>query len=141
MNKAFEKNLEIEKIKVASAEIVVHGTSEKPYYEIRYYDISDGKYHIGYSSYDLSIVFGWLKECFEIVQEVAEEYKGGWIACSERLPEENQEVILQDFYGNITIEKMKINNYVKGFSDGDWWSSANNYIAWQPLPEPFKESD
>ena len=24
----------------------------------------------------------------EIVQEVAEEYNGGWIACSERLPEE-----------------------------------------------------
>ena len=74
MNKAFEKNLEIEKIKVASAEIVVHGTFKKPYYEIRYYDISDGKYHIGYSSYDLSIVFGWLKECFEIVHEIAEEY-------------------------------------------------------------------
>jgi len=67
-------NKEFEKIKVESAEIVVHGTSKKPYYEIRYYDISDGKYHIGYSSYDLSIVFGWLKECFEIVQEVAEEY-------------------------------------------------------------------
>ena len=78
MNKAFEK------IKVTSAEIVVHGTSEKPYYEIRYYDISDGKYHIGYSSYDLSIVFGWLKECFEIVQEVASEYNGGWIPMSEQ---------------------------------------------------------
>ena len=25
----------------------------------------------------------------KIVQEVAEEYKGGWIACSERLPEES----------------------------------------------------
>ncbi|MCI5731738.1 MAG: DUF551 domain-containing protein [Eubacterium sp.] len=24
----------------------------------------------------------------EIVQEVAEEYNGGWIPCSERLPEE-----------------------------------------------------
>ena len=23
----------------------------------------------------------------EIVQEVAEEYKGGWIACSEKLPD------------------------------------------------------
>ena len=77
----------------------------------------------------------------EIVQEVAEEYNGGWIACSERLPEENQKVILQDIYGNITIETMKINNGTNGFSDGDWWSSANNYIAWQPLPEPFKESD
>ena len=88
--------------------------------------------------------FSYIKP-FEIakiaVQEVAEEYKGGWILCSERLPEENQQVILQDFYGNITIEKMKINDGVKGFSDGDWWSSANNYVAWQQLPEPFKERD
>lgn len=76
-----------------------------------------------------------------IVQEVEEEYNGGWIACSERLPEENQQVILQDFYGNITIEKMKTCDCVKGFSDGDWWSSANNYVAWQHLPEPFKERD
>ena len=77
----------------------------------------------------------------KIVQEVAEEYNGGWIPCSERLPEENQEVILQDFYGNITIEKMKTNDGAKGFSDGNWWSSANNYVAWQPLPEPHKERD
>ena len=77
----------------------------------------------------------------EIVQEVAEEYKGGWIPCSEQLPEENQEVMLQDFYGNITIEKMKTNDGLEGFIDGDWWSSANNYVAWHPLPELYKESD
>ena len=80
-------------------------------------------------------------DVIEIVQEVAEEYNVGWIACSERLPEENQEVMLQDFYGNITIEKMKTNDGLEGFSDDDWWSSANNYVAWQPLPEPFKERD
>lgn len=77
----------------------------------------------------------------QIVNEVAEEYNGGWIPCSDRLPEENQEVMLQDFYGNITIEKMETNDGLEGFSDGDWWSSANNYVAWQPLPEPFKERD
>ena len=77
----------------------------------------------------------------KFVQEVAEEYKGGWIPCSKQLPEENQQVILQDFYGNITIEKMKTADGIEGFSDGDWWSSANNYVAWQPLPEPFKECD
>lgn len=77
----------------------------------------------------------------EIVQEVSEEYNGGWIACNERLPEENQEVMLQDFYGNITIGKMEIHNGLEGFADGDWWSSANNYFAWQHLPEPYKERD
>ena len=87
----------------------------------------------------------WYKQAFnkaiEIVKQEAEQYNNSWIPCSERLPEENQQVILQDFYGNITIEKMKINDGVKGFSDGDWWSSANNYVAWQQLPEPFKERD
>lgn len=57
----------IKKIKVASAEIVVHGTVENPYYEIKYYDIADGEYHIGYSSYNLNYVFKWLEECFDIV--------------------------------------------------------------------------
>ncbi len=59
----------MEKIKVSSAEIVVHGSMEKPYYEIKYCDLSDGHVHIGYSSYDLGNVFGWLEECFEIVKE------------------------------------------------------------------------
>lgn len=56
-----------EKIKVRSVEIVVHGTREKPYYEIEYLCIDDNELHIGYSSYNLSIVFQWLEECFEKV--------------------------------------------------------------------------
>ena len=55
------------KIKVASAEIVVHGTIEKPYYEIKYLVIDENEYRIGYSSYDLKNVFVWLEEYFEIV--------------------------------------------------------------------------
>ena len=119
MNKAFEKILE---------RLILESSSCKVYKLIKpnIEDVSE---------------FNAYKKCIEIVKEVAEEYKGGWIPCSERLPEENQEVILQDFYGNITIEKMKTNDGAKGFSDGNWWSSANNYVAWQPLPEPHKERD
>lgn len=54
------------KIDVSSAEIVVHGTVDKPYYEIKYYTL-DGEGHIGYSSYDLKNVFEWLEECFKVV--------------------------------------------------------------------------
>lgn len=102
---------DVRKEKVSSAEIIVTGTADKPYYEIKYYDLSDRKYHIGYSSYDLGNVFGWLKECFEIVEEPHEmmsdkefaEYVkknnffttadkkpkiGEWIPCSEQLPSE-----------------------------------------------------
>lgn len=60
---------ESRKVRVKSAEIVVHGTADKPYYEIKYYDLSDEEWHIGYSSYDLKNIFGWLEECFEIINE------------------------------------------------------------------------
>lgn len=59
----------MEKIKVSSAEIVVHGIKDKPYYEIKYRDLSDGQIHEGYSSYNLDYVFEWLEECFEIIPE------------------------------------------------------------------------
>lgn len=54
------------KIKVKSAEIVVHGTPDKPYFEIKYYT-SDDNCHIGYGSYNLKYVFNWLKKCFEVI--------------------------------------------------------------------------
>lgn len=59
----------IDKIKVSSAEIVVHGTKEKPYFEIKYFDLSDNEMHIGYSSYKLDIVFEYLEKYFDIVDE------------------------------------------------------------------------
>lgn len=58
----------IEKIKVESAEIIVTGTKEKPYYEIMYKEVGKDYYNIGYSSYDLNNVFDWKNECFEIVK-------------------------------------------------------------------------
>lgn len=59
----------IDKIKVSSVEIVVHGTKEKPYYEIEYFDLSDNETHIGYSSYKLDVVFGYLEKYFDIVEK------------------------------------------------------------------------
>ena len=57
------------KCKVKSAEIVVRKINEKPYYEIKYFDLSDNEYHIGYGSYKLEYVFEWLEQCFEIVEK------------------------------------------------------------------------
>ena len=89
--------------------------------------------------------FSYIKP-FEIakiaVREAAEEYNDGWIPCSERLPECGTKVLVQYGCGRINIEECKKNtDGIIGFYDGNYWSNADNYISWQPLPEPFKERD
>ena len=76
----------------------------------------------------------------ETVKEI-EENHNGWIPCSEHQPEYGERVLLQDFGGNITLEKCERKKKVKGFTDGNWWSSANNYMAWQPLPQPYTNGE
>ena len=73
----------------------------------------------------------------ETVKEIEDNYNG-WIPFSEHQPEYGERVLLQDFGGNITLEKCERKKKVKGFTDGNWWSSANNYMAWQPLPQPYQ---
>ena len=77
----------------------------------------------------------------KIVQEVAEEYKDGWTPCSERLPEEYT-VLCCDKYGEMIVghpyfDEVSNTNY-SAESDNEM---MYNCVAWQPLPEPFKESD
>ena len=78
----------------------------------------------------------------QIVQEVAEEYNNGWIPCSERLPEDFMSMeYLTTVNGHFYSE---INYYC--VANHKWFSSRKttkevDVIAWQPLPEPFKESD
>ena len=79
----------------------------------------------------------------EAVQEVAEEYKGGWIPCNERLPEDDSICIVTVEYPN---NKTMVDY---GWFDrkGVCWFvgmqefRTSNILAWQPLPEPFKERD
>ena len=97
-----------------------------------------------------------------IVQEVAEEYNGGWIAIKTRpmteeekefyseylfegngliyecpLPEDGQEVLITSKFGSVdkTTFYTDCGNYFENYEDYD------EVIAWQPLPEPFKERD
>ena len=50
------------KEKVAKYHIIVTGTLEKPYYEVLYYHLTDNKWHIGYSSYYLEVVKGYIED-------------------------------------------------------------------------------
>ena len=63
-----------EKVKVTSLEIIVTGTKNKPYFQIKYKEVGNEEYNIGYGSYDLNYVFDWKENCFEIVNQLAEEY-------------------------------------------------------------------
>lgn len=82
----------------------------------------------------------------EIVNQLAEECgkdtnvatNDGWIPCSEKLPEDGVAVLLQDFEGYYSLGVSETSRKIKGFRDGDWWASANNYLAWQPLPATYQ---
>ena len=89
-----------------------------------------------------------INRAYSIVKEVAEEYKGGWIACSERLPEDafGCLVTIIDCEPSTQTDFENILPYVVGY-DGDSWNDADGntipfeVVAWKPLPEPFKERD
>lgn len=79
----------------------------------------------------------------QIVQEVAEEYNGGWIPCNERLPEDDSICIVTvEYPNNETVvdygwfDRIGVCWYV-----GMQEFRTSNIIAWQPLPEPYKERD
>lgn len=56
----------------------------------------------------------------------------GWIACEDRLPEENQRVLASFSHGAVTI----LTYYDKKFH-GIYDYTINIVLAWQPLPEPY----
>lgn len=134
------------RIKVSSAEILVHGSKEKPYYEIRYRDLTDGKVHVGYSSYNLDFVFEWLEKCFEVLPQIvaqasvaiealsAKPEEQRWIPCVDRFPEDKKTVLICGGTGWIGT----------GWREsGYWWTGPSladikdDVVAWRPLPEPY----
>ena len=78
---------------------------------------------------DLGRVFG-LERAIKIVKEVAEEYNGGWIPCSEKLPSGLDFVLYTDKDGEVEICSIEY-----------FYDYLDRFTAWQPLPEPFKERD
>ena len=66
-----------------------------------------------------------------------------WIPVSEKLPKNYDDVLICDGY-NITIGWYEVKTNRWATSDEEWQSgfyddTARGVIAWQPLPEPYKE--
>lgn len=84
------------------------------------------------------------KKDLEIAKEaLQQQLTNGWIPVSERLPNQEESIkyravfLIQDKY--IDLPYMAIWNRIKNIwvdEDGD---RINSVIAWQPLPEPYKE--
>ena len=56
------------KVKVNSLEIIVLMINNMPYYKVKYREIDKKDYSIGYSSFNLKTILGFIDEHFEIVK-------------------------------------------------------------------------
>ena len=91
----------------------------------------------------IDYVINTANEIAEQLKAGGEEYKGGWIPCNERLPEDDSICIVTVEYPN---NKTMVDY---GWFDrkGVCWFvgmqefRTSNILAWKPLPEPFKERD
>lgn len=77
-----------------------------------------------------------------IVYQVEQEYNHGWIPCSERLPDKYDEYLCVNKYGSYILGYPYRN---KADKDLIMVETENEImlevIAWQPLPQPYKERD
>lgn len=144
-------DIQPEKIKVSSIYVIVSEHCNKQYYEIRYKEVGNDFYNIGYSSFNLEQVLYWRHRCFEVVS--ADEYErrdakdtnvpGKWIPCSERLPKKPE--IYGDSDGYI-VQTRRVEQPFIGYWDGREWADeevdvVDEVIAWMPLPEPYREME
>ena len=89
-------------------------------------------------------------EVMREIDRLAEEYKGGWIPCGEKLPKENIQVIVTAekgghryttdayFYNGKFYNKHYYKIPVGELNDS---SVGDNVLAYMPLPAPYKENE
>ena len=130
--KELQKEETVKQIRAIYPKIIVGMIYDIPYYSIRYFDLDDCSWHVGYSSYRIELVAEWLRTHFDVVEDFE------WIPVSEQLPKNNG-FYLATLDGAIVGEDRPFTGLAE-FKDGKWIDDEEDYkcvIAWQPLPEPY----
>ena len=87
-------------------------------------------------------------DAIEIVKQEADQYKGDWIPCSDRLPEESFGCLVTVIDCNpVTLTEFEnILPYVVGY-DGNGWNDIDGetipfeVIAWMELPSAYRPKE
>lgn len=82
--------------------------------------------------------WGWTEETVEAIEMGIHALKETqWIPCSEKMPEDNTDVIVCFYSGTVT----EMRYWGNGIFQGIYEHTAKTIVAWMPLPEPYKEND
>lgn len=71
----------------------------------------------------------------ELAEEIGELAKLKWIPCSEKMPEDNTDVIVCFYSGTVT----EMRYWGNGIFQGIYEHTAKTIVSWMPLPKPYKE--
>lgn len=77
-----------------------------------------------------------------VLEDDRDEYsESDWIPCSDRLPENGENVLATTAWGDVTIAERvypPINDTCWFIHDGNTNATIDDVIAWLPLPESYK---
>ena len=132
-NLTWSNPIETEKIRTHHAKIVVECTTGNPYYSIEWFDTAKQEYYLGYSSYCIENVLGWLKEFFEIVEKPQTNADRIRAMSDEELAEQLSKTVVEAMCYYHSAEK-SLDKMPKEI----WDNLVKEYLEWLKQPADMR---